>query len=70
MAENAARLDWAGLGVRLPWRLTSATTLSLAARRALTEQPLMAARTRELAAWAAAHDGPARAAELIEALVS
>jgi UDP:flavonoid glycosyltransferase YjiC (YdhE family) len=70
MAENAARLDWAGLGVRLPWRLTSPTTLSLAARRALTEQPLMAARTRELAAWAAAHDGPARAAELIEALVS
>ena len=24
MAENAARLDWAGLGVRLPWRFVVA----------------------------------------------
>jgi UDP:flavonoid glycosyltransferase YjiC (YdhE family) len=35
MAENAARLDWAGAGVRLPWRLLSPTTLRLAAMRAL-----------------------------------
>ena len=38
MGENAARIDWAGVGVRLPWRLLSPATLRLAraarARRA------------------------------------
>jgi MGT family glycosyltransferase len=68
MAENAARLDWAGLGVRLPWRLACATTLRLAAERALGDHDRLSAGARELAAWAAAHDGPTRAAELIEGL--
>jgi MGT family glycosyltransferase len=68
MAENAARIDWAGLGVRLPWRFLSATTLRLAAERALREHDAQAARAAELARWAAAHDGPTQAAELIEAL--
>jgi MGT family glycosyltransferase len=67
MAENAARLDWAGVGVRLPWRFVSPTTLRLAVRRALSEAAL-AARARELAAWATAHDGATRAAELVEKL--
>jgi UDP:flavonoid glycosyltransferase YjiC (YdhE family) len=67
MAENAARADWAGVGVRLPWRLLSATSLRLAVRRALTETSL-ATRARELAGWAAAHDGATRAAELVEEL--
>jgi UDP:flavonoid glycosyltransferase YjiC (YdhE family) len=35
-------------------------------RRALAE-PRLAARARALAAWAAAHDSGARAAELVEA---
>ena len=35
MPENAARADWAGLGVRLPGRLLSARTLRLAVERAL-----------------------------------
>ena len=35
MAENAARVDWAGAGVRLPWPLLSPRTLRLATRRAL-----------------------------------
>ena len=30
MAENAARLDWSGAGLRLPWRLLSPATLRLA----------------------------------------
>ena len=67
MAENAARADWAGVGVRLPWRLLGPATLRLAVRRALAERSL-AERARELAAWAAANDGAARAAELVEQL--
>jgi UDP:flavonoid glycosyltransferase YjiC (YdhE family) len=67
MAENAARAVWAGVGVRLPWGLLTPATLRLAVRRALADGSL-AARARELAAWAAAHDGAARAAELVEAL--
>jgi UDP:flavonoid glycosyltransferase YjiC (YdhE family) len=68
MAENAARVDWAGVGVRLPWRLLSATTLRLAVQRALGEREALAARASELASWAALNDGPTRAAELVEAL--
>jgi UDP:flavonoid glycosyltransferase YjiC (YdhE family) len=67
MAENAARADWAGVGVRLPWRLLSPTSLRLAVRRALAE-PGLARRAAEVAGWAAAHDGSKRAAELVEAL--
>jgi MGT family glycosyltransferase len=69
MAENAARADWAGVGVRLPWRLLSPTTLRLAVRRALSEGEL-SERARHLAAWAAEHDGASRAAELVEALAA
>jgi UDP:flavonoid glycosyltransferase YjiC (YdhE family) len=67
MAENAARADWAGVGVRLPWRLLTPATLRLAVRRALSDGSL-AIRARELASWAADHDGAERAAELVEAL--
>jgi UDP:flavonoid glycosyltransferase YjiC (YdhE family) len=67
MNENAARLDWAGAGVRLPWRLLSPTTLRLAARLALSE-PRLHERAGELAAWAGANDAATGAAELVEAL--
>jgi UDP:flavonoid glycosyltransferase YjiC (YdhE family) len=67
MAENAARADWAGVGVRLPWRLLSPATLRLAVRRAL-ESPGLAARAAELRQWAGANDGATRAAELVEEL--
>jgi MGT family glycosyltransferase len=67
MAENAARVDWAGAGVRLPWPLLSARTLRLAVRRALREDALRA-RAAQLGAWAAAHPGAARAADLVEEL--
>lgn len=70
MGENAARLDWAGAGVRLPWRLLRPLSLRLAAQRALDPQRAYAARASSFAAWAADHDGPTRACELIEALVS
>jgi MGT family glycosyltransferase len=67
MAENAARADWAGVGVRLPWRFVTPRALRLAVRRALSEASL-AARARELAAWATTQDGASRAAELVEEL--
>ena len=66
MNETAARVDWAGVGVRLPRRLCRPVPVGLSVRRALAE-PRLAARARALAAWAAAHDSGARAAELVEA---
>jgi MGT family glycosyltransferase len=69
MPENAARVAWAGVGRRLPWPLLSAPTLRGGVRRALGD-PALAARAAELGAWAAAHDGAARAADLVEALVT
>jgi UDP:flavonoid glycosyltransferase YjiC (YdhE family) len=69
MSENAARAAWAGVGVRLPWRLLSPATLRLAVRRALADRSLRA-RARELAVWAATHDGATRAAELVEELAT
>ena len=68
MAENAARLDWAGLGVRLPWRLLSPTTLRLAVGRVLDPASGYVARANSLRAWAKANDGPTTAARLVEQL--
>jgi UDP:flavonoid glycosyltransferase YjiC (YdhE family) len=68
MGENAARLDWSGAGVRLPWRLLSPATLRLATERILRRGAPYAARARELSAWSAGHDGATRAAELVERL--
>jgi len=69
MNENAARLDWAGAGVRIPRRLVSPSAVRLAVGRALTE-PALATRARELAAWAEAHPAGPRAAELLERYVA
>jgi UDP:flavonoid glycosyltransferase YjiC (YdhE family) len=67
MNENAARLDWAGAGVRLPRRFLSPRRLRLAVERALTE-PSIRARAQELAAWAERHDPVDVAAPLVERL--
>jgi UDP:flavonoid glycosyltransferase YjiC (YdhE family) len=67
MAENAARADWAGVGVRLPWRLLTPTALRLAAGRALADVELRE-RAQDLASWASEHDGAANAADLVEEL--
>jgi len=63
MGENAARIDWAGVGVRLPWRLLRPATLGLALQRTLAT-PSLAARARELKAWATINDGATRAADV------
>jgi MGT family glycosyltransferase len=67
MGENAARADWAGVGVRLPWRFLTPETLRLAASRALG-RPSLASRAAELRRWAQANDGAQRAADLVEQL--
>lgn len=67
MNESAARIDWAGVGVRVPRRLCAPGPVRLAVERTLS-QPRTRARARELAAWFASHDPPARASELIEEL--
>ncbi|HEX6390579.1 MAG TPA: nucleotide disphospho-sugar-binding domain-containing protein, partial [Solirubrobacteraceae bacterium] len=69
MNENAARLDWAGVGVRLPRRSATPRAIRLAVGRALDDGRLRA-RVDELAAWAAARDPAARAAELVESFAA
>jgi len=69
MAENAARVDRAGLGVRLPRRLCTPRGVRLAVRRALRRRDVQP-RAARLAAWVAAHDGGERAAAELEAWVS
>lgn len=66
MNENAARVEWAGVGVRLPGRLVGARGLALAVGRALA-RPELRAGARGLQAWSARRDGAARAAGLVEA---
>ena len=67
MNENAARLDWAGAGVRVPRRFATPRVLRLAVERALDE-PTIRQRARELARWANGHDAGAAAARLVEQL--
>jgi UDP:flavonoid glycosyltransferase YjiC (YdhE family) len=69
MAENAARVNWAGVGVSLPRRLVSPRGVRLAVERVLSE-PGLGARARELRDWAARHDGAERAARAVEALAA
>ena len=69
MNESAARVDWAGVGVRVPRRLCAPGPVRLAVERALGETRLRA-RARELATWWGEHDPPGRAAELIEELAT
>ena len=63
MVENAARVDWAGVGVRLPRRWPPR---GAARGRARAGGRPTAARAREVAAWAAAHDGATAAAGEVE----
>ncbi|HTU79478.1 MAG TPA: nucleotide disphospho-sugar-binding domain-containing protein [Solirubrobacteraceae bacterium] len=69
MSENAARVDWAGAGVRVPRRFLSPRTLRLAVDRALAD-PAIRTRAQDLASWARAHDAGTRAAMLVERLAS
>ena len=65
MAETAARVDWAGVGVRLAPRFGTPWGVRLAVRRALRD-PSLRQRAFELARWARANPGPATAATQLE----
>jgi UDP:flavonoid glycosyltransferase YjiC (YdhE family) len=65
MAENAARVDWAGLGVRLPRRWCTPRGMRAAVRRALGRPSLRVA-ARRAADWVAAHPAGPRAVDAIE----
>jgi MGT family glycosyltransferase len=67
MNENAARLDWAGAGVRLPRRFLAPRPLRLAVEHAVGDASIRT-RARALATWLAAHDPAADAAALVEQL--
>jgi UDP:flavonoid glycosyltransferase YjiC (YdhE family) len=67
MNENAARLDWAGAGVRVPRRFITPRVLQLAVEQALSDASIRA-RAQELAAWDSAHDAGETAARLVEEL--
>jgi UDP:flavonoid glycosyltransferase YjiC (YdhE family) len=65
MNENAARVDWAGCGVRVPRRIVTPFGIRMAVSRALSE-PALRERARELGRWAADHDPGERGAQLVE----
>jgi UDP:flavonoid glycosyltransferase YjiC (YdhE family) len=67
MNENAARLDWAGAGVRLPRRFVSPRRVRLAVELALGD-PAIRARARNISEWSRGHDAGAMAAQLVERL--
>jgi UDP:flavonoid glycosyltransferase YjiC (YdhE family) len=69
MSENAARLDWARAGVRLPRRFTLARPLRIAVERALAD-PSIKANARALAEWVGSHEPATAAAELVEELAA
>jgi MGT family glycosyltransferase len=67
MSETAMRVDWAGAGLSLPWRLCRPAPLRWAVGHMLRERSF-AARAAELAAWAKDNDGAQRGADLVEEL--
>jgi UDP:flavonoid glycosyltransferase YjiC (YdhE family) len=69
MAENAARVRWAGLGVSLPRRFQTPRGVRLALRRVLSD-PSHAERAAAIRAWSERHDGPAVAADALEELAA
>ncbi|HUN78194.1 MAG TPA: nucleotide disphospho-sugar-binding domain-containing protein [Solirubrobacteraceae bacterium] len=69
MNENAARVDWAGAGVRLPRRYIEPRPLRLAVEHAVRD-PAIRRRARALAAWATEQDPAQTAAGLVEGLAA
>lgn len=69
MNENAARLAWAGAGVRLPRRFIAARPVRRAVERVIGDEAIRS-RARMFAEWSSVNSPGAHAAELVERLVS
>jgi UDP:flavonoid glycosyltransferase YjiC (YdhE family) len=69
MAENAARIRWAGAGVSLPRRFQTPRGLRLAVRRLLGD-PRYAETATRLREWSEGHDGAVIAAGALEELAA
>lgn len=69
MAENSARIAWAGAGVSLPRRLVTPRGVRLALRRVLGE-PRFAGTARRLGDWAQRNPGDEAAAVAVEAFAA
>jgi MGT family glycosyltransferase len=65
MAENGARVAWAGAGLMLPARWLRPGPARWATRRILGE-PRFRERAEAIAAWSRTNDGAARGAELVD----
>jgi MGT family glycosyltransferase len=68
MAENGARVQWAGAGLMLPSRLVGTSSVRTVVRRILGDLRFRE-RAQAISAWAAANAGASRGAELVERLV-
>jgi UDP:flavonoid glycosyltransferase YjiC (YdhE family) len=68
MTETGARVQWAGVGLMLPWRLTGVVSVRAVVRRMLGDRSF-AARALELEAWTAERNDANRSGELLEGLV-
>jgi UDP:flavonoid glycosyltransferase YjiC (YdhE family) len=69
MAENGARVAWAGAGLMLPGRFLRPGPLRLAVRRLMADERFRR-RASEIAAWRREKSGPLRGAELVERYAS
>lgn len=69
MAENGARVTWAGAGLSLPWRLTRPGPLRWAVRRLLADSAF-GGHAQGIAAWSADNPGAPYAVSLVEKIVA
>jgi UDP:flavonoid glycosyltransferase YjiC (YdhE family) len=65
MAENGARVGWAGVGLALPWRLLGRGSLRVAVRRLLSDHAFRE-HAAEIQRWGEANDGAKAGAEMVE----
>ncbi len=60
MAENGARVGWAGVGLALPWRLLGRGSLRVAVSADARRSGVVRRASREIANVGGEHDGAAR----------
>jgi UDP:flavonoid glycosyltransferase YjiC (YdhE family) len=68
MAENSARVAWAGAGLMLPWRLVATGPLRVATRRILGDASF-GRRAEHFANWSRANDGADHGARMVQRLL-